>query len=498
MRFGAPFASGFGSHSKMLSANTWVDMSKSSAIRIRPQPATGVDGGYWGIYVNAQLMKTIYYDEDEVGTIMSLPTFGETFSVAILRHGHASNIDMSRVVRLGYSYLQSKRVTIFWSWTAEVLGIPGNTDLSNWSLSGITKDNLESHDLATRRKLVVDVETTSSGITTVSLYRNNTLVASGSGTGPATITLTAQNSSGISGTVDITADPEDVEDGNLVIRYPKSIKIYRNTGSLAGTAYFPDTKWTELSDLSAGTYDYSYAFVSDTGEEGAETTPEEITINDPPGRPTSLAHDSGDYTDTRVSFTASATSGATYNVYLQQPDEDFINFNDPVDTVGAIVGTGYADLPELSYPGIAYVVIRAVYGGIEETNTIRLALEYDDSGNYVDPRPNNLAIESWSIDDGTDLTVEVAYDPTDELATPTKANLYAKTYSGSYSLKDTQNLTSNKATLTETLTNGWWYIAVKAETAGGVESEDYSAAQLIYVADTSLSAPTVTSYVSRG
>lgn len=359
-------------------------------------------------------------------------------------------------------------------------------------------------------------EAVAGSMATVTLKRYGSVVASGTVSAPGTCTLDEQNDSGISGTVAVGASPTDVTGAALHVRFPQSLRVLRDQTdpptTIRETVAFNRSDqgvWTEPEDLDPGTYYYRAEYVSDTGDEGAETATSTVTIPGPPEPPTNLAYSSGNAAATVLSFTPSPTSGATYRAYLMQPGGTAINFADPAATAPA--GSTSITLPAISgYPGTAYVVVRAVSaGGVEEVNGEVLALEYDASGNYVAPRPNTPAIRDWSVTAGNTLQVTASYDPTDEAGTATQVHLCTRTPSGSYDWTNPDATASlsisplhpeaKTASLQVTgLADGWHYVAVKAATAAGVQSADASDEVLIYVDATDLSAPAVDIDVSRG
>ncbi|MFQ5409629.1 MAG: hypothetical protein ACE5FI_14565, partial [Anaerolineales bacterium] len=261
--------------------------------------------------------------------------------------------------------------------------------------------------------------------------------------------------------------------------------------------------------LSAGTYYYRTEYISDTGDEGAETATETIVIPGPPEPPSSLAYSSGAAAATVLSFVASPTSGATYRAYLMQPGGASINFGAPAAT--APVGSTTITLPALTgYPGTAYVVVRAVSsGGAEEVNGEVLALEYDALGSYVVQRPNTPTVTLWDVTAGNTLQVAAGYDPTDEAGIATQIHLCTRTPSGSYTWTAPDATAALVASAvhpgakTASLqilgaVNGWHYFALKSATAAGMQSASASAEILVYIDTTDLSAPSVDTDISRG
>jgi len=277
--------------------------------------------------------------------------------------------------------------------------------------------------------------------------------------------------------------------------------------TVVGSSPFNDSPSAEYLDtgLSVGSYYYALQAVSDTDDTGTAQSSTLIAVTGAPGAVSDLAYASGNYTNTIVSFAGSSTAGATYNVYLKQPDDLFLDTTAPAASAGA--GSTQVTLPTITgYAGTAQVLIRAVSGGIEEKNFDILTLEYDASGDYVEQRPNTPSISDVQVSSGRTLTATGTYNPDAEAGTATQLALFSRTPSGSYnfsSAEETAALGSEvaglkRASLTATLANGWHYITAKAVTDSGVQSDGNSAEIAVYLSDADLSAPTGAFTLSRG
>ncbi|MFQ5410229.1 MAG: hypothetical protein ACE5FI_17600, partial [Anaerolineales bacterium] len=233
MRFGAIYGSGFGSPANMLGQPTDARRVRAgTAVEVRLTPAAGFGDAWYGIYVGSRLAGMIYAAEGTTTTRQAFPCASDTREALILRHGHQSQYDMSRIARRHYAATVAARATLSWTWPAQVIGVIAadgseNSDLSSWNVSGMLWSALEPGASDTRRKLSVDVST-SLGVTTITLKRYGVPVASGAVSAPGIAALAEQNSSGISGAVTVGAAPADTTGATLHIRFPQSLRVLRD------------------------------------------------------------------------------------------------------------------------------------------------------------------------------------------------------------------------------------------------------------------------------
>ena len=139
--------------------------------------------------------------------------------------------------------------------------------------------------------------------------------------------------------------------------------------------------------------------------------------------------------------------------------------------------------------------------GVEEENGVVLDLEFDAAGAFVAPRPNAPEIADVVVDNGLTLNLRGVYRTSREKATPTTLKLCVRTPTGSYNWSSPQasgilgaeNAQGLRiATLSYAVpAPGLYYLALKAQTAGGVQSADASSEMLVYVSDVDAAAPTV-------
>jgi len=516
MRFGGWFGLPFGGAEQVLGLFEAELVNSGSSVRVRFAPQSGEGARWFGVYLNARLQTIVYVEEGATYGPIHLPAKGLDGSVLVLPHGRQTTGEMERVART-FDEPTSPKATLSWTWTPEVIGCfdaagDVNPDLSAWSLTGLSPQALEQTETATRMQLKVGV-VTDSGTTTVTLYRNGLDVASGSCTAPATCTLAEANDSGISGTVDVGATPTDAEDSVLRVRWPYSMQVLRDVTdpptTVRATVLFDRQAapfWTEPTALSANTYYYRLRPVSDTGDAGTATASFTAAIPGPPAAPSGLAYASGNAAATVLSFTPSATAGATYRLYLQAIGAAYLDVMNIAAT--ALAGATTITLPAVTgYAGTVRVILRAVSGGVEEENCEVYKVEYDAAGARVAPRPNDPQIASVAVTAGTALSVVGAYDTTDEAGVATTLKLYVRTTSGSYdfaspdgtgTLAAAAHTSLKTATISYAGSNGWRYVTLKAATAAGVLSEGYAEERLVYFSDADAAAPSAALSIARG
>lgn len=507
--FGVPF----GTPEKAADIRARVRRPGAAAVRVRP--ATGYGGQWWGIYVAARRRAVVWAAESgEARAAVALSPGGARQAVVVLPHGQARDTDHYRAAR---ELETADRVTLSWTWPVEVIGAfdagAQVEELSSWSLDGLDWTHLAPQSQSeTRGTLTVDVSV-AGGTATVTVSGASGAICSGSGSAGGAVTLDEANGSGVSGSVSVDSGCPDIADATLRCRVPARMRILRGTTdpptALQDTVSFrrtPGETWTEPDGLAAGTYVYALRPVSDTGQAGTAGASASTTISSPPDAPTDLAYDSGDAAATTLSFTASATDGATYRAYLQGIGAEHYDLESPAATAAA--GETTVTLPAITgYPGTARVVVRAVASGVEEQNAASVALEYDASGAYVAPRPNVPTLVDVAVSSGTSLSVEVAYDPHDEAASPATVELYARDPDGTYtyaspagsaSLSAADGAATRTASVDATLSAGWHYLTARALTSAGLDSGADAPERLVYISSAAVEGPDVTLVQSGG
>jgi hypothetical protein len=476
----------------------------SSGIRFRLEAPTGLGNAYYQAYINNVLSGSVWVPEGEFSSWLTVGAPAGDVSFVVFRAGNLADFDAGNQAR--YYEETANTVKASWNWEYEVLGTPADIRLTNWVLTGISRSQVTQAGTVTRGNILVTVEVDGTDIDIdVGGF------ASGSGTTGDTITLNEINNSGISGTVD-TLPFAETSTPNLSIRWPKQMEVLRGTSSpptevVLTVPYDAEDTGTAVDSegLEVGNYYYAFRAVSDTDDEGDLSTPELVTVSGVPEPVTDLDYVSGGASATVVSWTASATVGATYNIYIANPDDDFLDTETPAAT--AIAGATGATLPAITgFPGVAQVLVRAVFGGEEEKNGDILSIEYDASGVVVNPRPNVPYITSVGVLNGTSINIEGSYNPTDEEGVATALQLFVREPGSTYNfgvVDATGTLGpdiggTKTATITKVESNGWHYVTLKAVTADSAVSAGYAPEVAVYVSDVNAEAPTGTFTVTRG
>jgi hypothetical protein len=494
MIFGQVFSSGFGNPEHHVA--TFVAKKSGMEISCSIIPATNFGDGWFGLYANSIFQRSCYIAEGSISAPIFFSEDNGDTSVVVLRQGHSDVYDQSRVARI-FDEMTSKKATISWDWTEEVLEPVTNSDgtddayLSNWVLSELSPTL--GHEISpTRRVLDVDLSVTA-GVATVVVGCNSTDICTGTGAVGTTITL-VDSGFGVSGTVDVSAGAVSEAGKTLSYRYPRQQQILRGLVSpptvVIDTVDFnsrDNETWTEPASISEGTFYYAIRSISDTGTVGTASSPMAITIQYPPEPPTAQAYGSGVAGATTVTFTPSTTTGASYRAYLQRCDDDFMDMVVPAAT--AVAGATSIVLPAITgYPGIASVLVRAVspYSGIEEKNGVVVQIEYDAAGVRVEPRPNTARITSATAV-GLTAEVDVIYPTAGEAGVATTVALFSRTPDGTYdyttpdATESLSGTTSKYATLTATLVAGRRLFVVRAVTAAGTQSANNSSEAELYL-----------------
>ena len=269
MRWGSPWSAGWGSPDNhfIYSIPDLAGMAASgnTYLPFRFKLRSGLDGAYVGIYRNAQFVRNVY---DAVGSeynaIVDVPWGSQSMSVMPLRIGHLGDASYSdeKVVRV-YEGLENGRVTLQFTFTPKVF-VPPLSDggyTSNWNLTGLQQGLntalVQGHPTWGRLTLALSV---AGGNCTVTLSSSGTVVASGTaaiGGSPFNVTLSAQNNSGLSGSVTVSNTVTSVASGTVDIRWPASVQILRDTfdppTTVRDTVAFKGintVRWTEARSRS--------------------------------------------------------------------------------------------------------------------------------------------------------------------------------------------------------------------------------------------------------
>lgn len=505
MFFGQPFGA-FGHPEYHISNLEIVPTASGAKVRIMASPNLG--DAYYQVYVNNVFSGSVWCPEGVVSDWINVdvPTAGSA-SFVCFRVGANPDADNSEFARLQEEAPQ--QVTATWTWDYEVLGTADDELLTNWALTGVKKILTTDTDRRTRGTFPVNVSV-SGGTATI----NVGTVAQGSGAVGSTVTLTAINNSGVSGTVDVDATTVS-KSYTLYVRWPEEMKILRDTTNPPTTVidtvkYNGEDTGSKVDEdvLAIGTYYYAFQGVSDTDDLGDKSTATTITVTGAPEAPTDLAYTSGNAGATVIEWTESTTVGATYNVYLQDIDDAYMDTLTPTQTL--VTGSSSTTLPAITgYAGRAQVLVRAELAGVEEKNGDFLLLDYDSAGNYVSQRPNAPEIRSIAVSSGLDITVSAVYPTKDEKSTATGLELFVRDpdtvydfttadATGTLSAATTGLRTSTISYSFADIADGWHYVTAKAVNAGGVQSNGNAPEVAVYVSNENIQAPTGTFTLSRG
>lgn len=488
------------------------------------RPVTNCGDQFFSIYISARHQKTVWAPEGvDTKVRFSVPWGARSLSYAALAQGDLSDAGFRMLPVIRYIEAEddaNKTVTLEYELVPEPMDDIGDTNgyLSSWSLSGIKKlaHTLPVNNFPARGRIKAALSV-AGGTATVTLKAGNVTIASGSGAVGTTVTLTASNSSGVSGSVAVDAGAGTDSDIDVYVRWPKEVIIYRDTSDPPSTevarVQFEGSnvvRYTETADLTADEYFYRIQPNSDTDDLGTISATQAVTLGALPGSPSNLAYVSGSVVDCVLGFSGSSTASATYRLYGQDQPGEIMSMNDPDSTAGAV-----SPLTEqtISYPNISgfsgfsgtvYAMVRAVHptSGLEDRNTDMIALEFDQFGTFIQPRPNKAMLVASSVDvtSGLTLGVRCTYDGTDEKGTATQVKLFQRTETGTYDYNnavDTQTLTTGadgvkKATFSYAFASaGFYYVTALAATAGGVTSvQDSGNELLVWVSDADIPAVT--------
>jgi len=437
---GFPLSVPLGGHEEMLQPCNIVDVG--AGVRATFKALTGYEQ-FWRLDVD--------------GVPQGQPTYS-TAGKTIQLVGAYSNTDTQRIAAVcpqgdwATDEIDISAQLIHWQATrsnrlrAEVQTTPrffsygDSGQLTNWNITGLRRF-INCAPVARRPQwgaLDLTLGTTGLGHA-INIRLNGILVAFGSRSGDGEVTLSEVNSSGISGTVDLayTEDFTASAGAKLIASFPAQIKYHYRTSSFSGGDFPRTAEGTVYDDgrsngfvhrsgaLAAGTYHVVPHQVDENGNESTGTSSQTTTIYAPPEPAGVPAYADGDATDTEIEFAASATAGATYNIY----DSGSTGLLD-VETVAAthIAGTGtltqtLADIGA-TFTGTRYVLVRAVStAGVEEGSLNILELTYDN-GARVALRPPAPGASANITTTGLELTVPYTIDTAEQKTAATHIRLF--------------------------------------------------------------------------
>lgn len=472
-------------------------------LRTRFQPVSGYSQYWQPVVDGVQQGPPIYGDDDVVTEVIGIPNptqSAHVVSICPMGDWSFSNFDVTHQ-QTYFEAARADRIRVTMTPTVELFSTESVAQLSSWSLTGLRRFSNCAPYPRRRQQAYLDVTlATSGGTRTLTLKANGVTVASGTRTvaaGDGTITLTASNNSGLSGSVTLTytADIAAAALVRLIARYPASYPIHYRTSAFGG-GDFPRTAEGAVSDdghsskfvfrssaLAAGTYRVVAHQKDDAGNESTNTdaggaTATVVGVPNPPGTP---AYSSGGAAATDITFAASSTTNATYNIY-DSGIAGVIDFNAVTGTHIAGTGTLTQTLPAISgtFTGYRYVIVRAVSTlGVEEGNSVILTIEYD-TGVVVPSRPNAPGIGQAITISGRTITVPCFISTSDQLIAASDfaiwlvANGTAINYAAAPTA--TQAVSSAVGTLINTSisatagSDGDYQFAIRSRSAAGTQS----------------------------
>jgi len=182
------------------------------------------------------------------------------------------------------------------------------------------------------------------------------------------------------------------------------------------------------------------------------------------------------------------------------------------DGTAARVGVSFSDslytaVQPMVRNGKLRVVVRASKSGVTEKNDTEVEIEFDASGNIVDPRPNKAHIQSITVASGLTNTFKIGVIEDDGAAVATNVDLYVvavgtpidvTTPSASGTLPAAVG-GYHEITVQYTVgAPGHYQIAAVARSAAGVRSEEYEVQTRYIAADVPGSVSNLSAKVVRG
>jgi len=490
----------------------------SACVRFRP--AAGYGGRRYAVYVNGRRAAAVQAREDETAAVNVAVTPGADISVHLEDLGDWIDPGYDPVFTARYfEELSAAQLSFAWNGLPEIVQRgDANGQLANWSIAGLKRcSNCAAlPNWPTRALLGVELSD-AAGVRTVTLYAGNAPVAHGSRTGDGVLALSEQKGSGVSGSVTV-AYTSGAAKGAVFLeaRWPGSYQLHYATAALN----FPRTPETVSDDdgrsnrfrfssapLAAGLYHTAIVPMSDTGIAASAPVAQDVSVAEPPAPPPNLVYQSGNAAATVIAWTASATPGATYNIYASALNEP-VNLGAPAATHGAGTGTLTQVLPaSTGYPGLRRVIVRAISGGFEDQNANILRIEYDASGNVVPARPNAPHIRAISVSAGRTISVKALYHDAEADAAPQDALLFLVPESSALDYASPAASAAwsapvagvREATLSAVAAaDGFYKVALRARTGGGTQDTNTDWERAYLSDDPPPAAANVEALASRG
>lgn len=496
MLWGMPWGGRWGRPEDMITTLELANLGP--VIRVRFQYASGF-AQFTRLDVDGTPGNDPFFAPDDSITEILTPfdTSQTLHNISIVPLGDSadSSIDISWQQNLWES-TRSNRLKVNVTPVPDYFSYGDSGQLTSWSLTGVSRnDNVKPYLFRPTWGITQLTLTNTAGTRTVTLLIDGTPVASGSRVGNGSITLSAVNSSGLTGSVTVTYTGDVTSNAFVVARFPATYPVYWKTTPFTAPD-FPRTADGTITDdghsnlfvlrtgaLAAGTY-YVLPHQKDdaanesTNLDGGGQTGTVVLV---PAAPGTAVYTSGAAAATVISFAASATPAATYRGYdsgiTGQLDLNTISFTHIAGT-----GTLTQTLAGISvgFTGTRLIMIRAVSGGVEEGNVQLLRIEYL-AGVVVLPRPPAPGISAKVTVSGRTLTVPVSVNINEVLGTPTTVALFLFAVGGSpnYASPDgTASLGTAVASIRSVAVSATAgadvlrMYAVRTVTAGGVQSSN--------------------------
>lgn len=499
----------------------WTDNGSGSGFKGYMQPTSGYGNHWWATVVDGAAQTIQYFPEGQFTPIGG--TYDSTLtshSVSMKQLGDwadALNVDVS----IDQTYFTSdKGASVQFDFPAsvdEVEAIGDSGQFATWAIIGLSrwKTVRPTGNGLPKTEACMDLTMSSAGaVHTVSLSMNGYLIAQGTINGNGSVTLTAQNNSGVSGTVVLTYSADiALNAATFNVRWASSYTVV--CGALSTTVKdtgIGDTLTAKLGPLAAGNQSWSITANSDTGVVGTALTGN-VTVPGRPVAPSGLVYVSGDSTATVIRWTESTTASSFSRVYDSE-------LNGPTDTIDAaidnIAGVGGVKTQTLATLGAGVtgerrIIVESVLGSVESGARKILKINYI-AGVVVLPRPNAPTWSIKSVTGGTNANISFQYNATGQAGVATKIDLYLVP-AGSAAPADGATVDTEIAlpsavknisvgTITATtynggtpLTTGWYQACVRAKTAAGTRSATIALGPPFFVSSVVLpqvATPTVT------
>ncbi|HYG78673.1 MAG TPA: hypothetical protein VEK08_26975 [Planctomycetota bacterium] len=483
------------------------------------QAASGYGDTWWAIVVDGAVVAIVYLEEGADAKPFEAPygnvqTAPQDHAVSVAPLGDWDD-DTDIDVSLQQEYFtedKGKNVLVNFAAIMSVEEAYNDSgQLSNWSLTGLSRfaTSRAVEGRSTQAKIDITL-TNNAGVYTVKLLLNGIVLASGSRTGNGVVTLTAENNSGLSGSVTVTYTADITEDtgayvlGRWAARYTVVVAGTSVTVNDSGRG---DRLSVVVGPIAAGVQTVTVTPISDTGVTGSTFT-DSITVPgrpEPPGVLSVVA--GGAWNATDIQFVPSSTVGATYVLYDSELDQPIaVTKAAAVHAAGTYPTPITWRIPNLAGAAAGYrrLIVVAVLGNVEDGLRRRLKIEYDSAGNVKLPRPN-IPEFRWQLPEpfsgGRTANVEWSYNSAGQEGVATKVLLYllaegaAIPADGAAANAEQSIGTAVDGLYQGTLTfnapaNGHFRALVRAATAAGAQSLNNTALDPQLASNAVLPAPT--------